>query len=116
MSETKLKPCPFCGGKATVDDDGQYQWVECESCGARAGIGRDDVGPDEAAWNKRFVCPDKNGKAVYAGDKVKWDLDAGIGILSMVGLQWVVMYPDGDYVEVESSEIELIESEAPNDK
>ncbi len=52
--EPKLKPCPFCGGEAMKDDDGQFQWYECKECGARAGIGRDDEGPNVRAWNRRL--------------------------------------------------------------
>ena len=29
MSE--LKPCPFCGGKAEIQVDGLYRWVECQN-------------------------------------------------------------------------------------
>lgn len=74
----KLKPCPFCGGKAKliggraytipeIDDNGAYvgadievepSWVECQSCHA---MGRDFCETDEdpenavAAWNKRVT-------------------------------------------------------------
>ncbi len=32
----ELKPCPFCGGKAEIEVDGMFRWVECknEHCGA----------------------------------------------------------------------------------
>ncbi len=49
----KLKPCPFCEGKAKEEGDGQFQWYECKDCGARAGIGGDDEGPNIKAWNRR---------------------------------------------------------------
>ena len=37
MSETKLKPCPFCGGKPVLlkHNDEDYYKVFCECCGAR---------------------------------------------------------------------------------
>lgn len=66
MSE--LKPCPFCGGEAFVNDDptgnggkphmsgnvglGRLWSVECDECGADAGFWQDrDVAID--AWNTR---------------------------------------------------------------
>ena len=66
MSE--LKPCPFCGGEAFVNDDptgnggkphmsgnvglGRLWSVECDECGADAGFWQDrDVAI--AAWNSR---------------------------------------------------------------
>ena len=66
MSE--LKPCPFCGGEAFVNDDptgnggkphtsgnvglGRLWSVECDECGADAGFWQDrDVAI--AAWNTR---------------------------------------------------------------
>ena len=37
MSETKLKPCPFCGGEPVLlkHNDEDYYKVFCECCGAR---------------------------------------------------------------------------------
>lgn len=30
-----IKPCPFCGGKATFDhDDNGWNWIFCTQCGA----------------------------------------------------------------------------------
>lgn len=35
MDEIKLKPCPFCGGKAVFKDiDSSCSYVRCEKCGA----------------------------------------------------------------------------------
>jgi len=31
----KLKPCPFCGGKASIEICGDMSWVQCEHCGAK---------------------------------------------------------------------------------
>ncbi len=53
MAKIKLKPCPFCGGKAKEEGDGQQMWYECRSCGARAGIDFEDEGPNIKAWNRR---------------------------------------------------------------
>lgn len=57
-AEPKVKPCPFCGGHATVEKaDGEISsaWVECDRCGART---RKHFGQDKAdraitAWNRR---------------------------------------------------------------
>lgn len=60
MGEIKLKPCPFCGGKAEFaigeeyreEQGGGGEWIECSSCGAEtAYFGT----PERAAeaWNKR---------------------------------------------------------------
>ncbi len=47
----ELKPCPFCGGKAQLEndtgwnDEGYWEWIECCSCGACA--------DNKEKWNKR---------------------------------------------------------------
>ena len=62
MSELmeKLKPCPFCGGKAILNGDPRvnFAFCECEKCGARTNTVRislqycaNDVAI--AAWNRR---------------------------------------------------------------
>ena len=60
MSETALKPCPFCGsvniglcssfGDATTDEN--YVNVECVSCGAQGATKLGEIRAAEA-WNKR---------------------------------------------------------------
>ncbi len=59
----ELPTCPFCGthpdtlkGFACCPND------DCEIVG---------LGIPIAAWNRRFVCPDSNGKAVFAGNEVR---------------------------------------------
>jgi Lar family restriction alleviation protein len=49
MSE--LKPCPFCGGEATIQPEGDYHEIHCDGCG----IELDRRTYDEAvtAWNAR---------------------------------------------------------------
>lgn len=60
MGEIKLKPCPFCGGKAKFALGERYReehkqsndWIECSSCSVETAYF--DT-PEEAAeaWNKR---------------------------------------------------------------
>lgn len=52
----EIKPCPFCGNKASYWEDNQYQdrhVIECQYCGAhkRSEYGYDSVLRD---WNRRF--------------------------------------------------------------
>ena len=56
MSDVKLRPCPFCGGRAVLTED-RYAYggapfkVECQNCGAN----RTDYERGEAVggWNRR---------------------------------------------------------------
>ena len=53
MAETKLLPCPFCGGEATTYvayDDGYY--VCCDECGCGLPVYITEADAIEA-WNKR---------------------------------------------------------------
>jgi Lar family restriction alleviation protein len=46
-----LKPCPFCGGRATLEGRGYY-WGECNSCGAMT-RGSEDKQKAIEEWNRR---------------------------------------------------------------
>ena len=48
----ELKPCPFCGGKATAYICGRIFVVECESCGTSSD-GFDSKKEAVEAWNRR---------------------------------------------------------------
>ena len=60
----KLRPCPFCGGEACIEDiseldDMDVIWmIVCDECGGSASFGMDgcDATKDEAitAWNRRY--------------------------------------------------------------
>ena len=52
----ELRPCPFCGGKAELEDLGWPHHVYCTACGARVtSILYDEEGDQEAIekWNRR---------------------------------------------------------------
>ena len=56
--ETELKPCPFCGGRAELHEEGNYCLVKCTQCGAETGIVRMSLKycANEKvieAWNRR---------------------------------------------------------------
>ena len=57
MTEQKLKPCPFCGGKARIERTDcigsiNYHYGYCIQCGARTDEYATKKGAIEA-WNKR---------------------------------------------------------------
>lgn len=74
MKTPDLKPCPFCGGEATMEDNaGEYPifdeigmvsdsefraadqfWVECDTCRTICGLSESET---EAAsiWNRRVA-------------------------------------------------------------
>ena len=52
----KLKPCPFCGGEAKLEDMGFPHHVYCTNCGARVtgrGFGEDGEADAIRKWNQR---------------------------------------------------------------
>jgi len=71
----KNEMCPFCGGDDIHIDDHAHEedslkyiaW--CDDCGCSRD-GKPTESEAIAAWNKRFVDYDKDGKAVFAGDEV----------------------------------------------
>ena len=59
----KLKPCPFCGGRAHIedisepDDMGPIWMILCKKCGASASFGMDGCDATQVetvdSWNRR---------------------------------------------------------------
>ena len=52
MQDVKLKPCPFCGGKAAAWESTFCVWkVFCTECGANITLNKDENA--DVLWNKR---------------------------------------------------------------
>ncbi len=54
----ELKPCPFCGGKSSLNDNSSSSYVHCEKCGATGesfNISKKYSSDEKAAeaWNRR---------------------------------------------------------------
>jgi hypothetical protein len=88
----ELKRCLHCGNEELTVNIGEtpkangpprYDFtfvpranVICQACGTSTTIfeGKNAVAEAIAAWNRRYVCPDKHGKAVFEGNKVKYEI------------------------------------------
>lgn len=55
--EVKLQPCPFCGGKATIERMGSIRAsmiITCEDCGCRLETNEVfGMRPENCQWNYR---------------------------------------------------------------
>lgn len=56
----ELKPCPFCGGRASVSFLYNTALITCDRCGATAkqignqfGVGAKEIAKAREAWNRR---------------------------------------------------------------
>ena len=67
----RLKPCPFCGGKARVMKMGFPHWIYCEECGAKIHAGTTDERDSMRAWNKRAITE----PAIVPVAEIKFDKD-----------------------------------------
>lgn len=54
MTETKLKPCPFCGGEANIAKGQIEFWAYCPHCGAQTEFYETEREAAEA-WNTRPI-------------------------------------------------------------
>ena len=60
MNEQNLKPCPFCGGRAKLEDyglNGNFVVVHCLDCGAMTRLFAKGIRLGETAfdaWNRRI--------------------------------------------------------------
>ena len=56
--DEKLKPCPFCGGKAYIDGERHWWVVVCDACKCRLGENNAEFETKEEAieaWNTRAI-------------------------------------------------------------
>ena len=99
MSE---KLCPYCGSEPNTI-------VEFAFCPNReCPIGMLMMGIED--WNRRFVCLDKNGDKVFAGDEAKGQTDGGWnrGKVLYSKPYWCYGLRDADGFHKIFGEIELI--------
>lgn len=64
--EEQLKPCPFCGGKARIENRFNWWWVACSNGRNKCKVDCHTIqfdSPDKAAevWNKRFEFEEWHG-------------------------------------------------------
>ena len=52
MSDTRLRPCPFCGGEAKIVKTSSAIWTKCVDCNASSGCRPTEKEVVEA-WNRR---------------------------------------------------------------
>lgn len=66
---TELKPCPFCGGKAKIQDKHYPHYIYCEECGASVHgklfgyTDKIDIQISIEAWNRRARAKEKEPAA-----------------------------------------------------
>lgn len=93
--KSELAACLHCNGAAMEDftfvgrREETKHYIFCQGCGAQTGLYKTKA---EAitAWNRRYVCPDKHGKAVYAGDGVMVAGETGRIVFCSERLAWCV--------------------------
>lgn len=105
---TDLLSCPFCGSKAELVSEHVSWQVRCtggQQCATWPVTRWRDKNIVVAAWNRRFVCLDKNGDKVFAGDEVKLH-GTSVGRVVMYELEWVI--DTGVFVPFLPKEIELV--------
>ncbi len=84
----ELRGCAHCGSMAVKN--GYYAKVQYYGCG-NGGCPLKVVAATREQWNRRYVCPDKNGKAVYSNSIItgSWGgLVVGECDLHFEGFQW----------------------------
>ena len=106
------KLCLHCGGEAKGSDYGGGDLnplgvdIYCTECPARMHWTDNNLEQWHwDIWNRRFICLDKNGEKVYAGDRVKTpDYKGKVDCLGGICIE----SEDGHLHHVWPSEIELV--------
>jgi Lar family restriction alleviation protein len=70
----ELKPCPFCGGTARIDEGMRgYPCILCGTCGASSDYAStDDVSEAISAWNTRHGHSPDAGKLGEDAARYRW--------------------------------------------
>ena len=64
MNDTKLKPCPFCGGKAEIFfDDYKKYLIQCSNCSAFVGIEIENGVELKDGWRATFGTEEQAAEA-----------------------------------------------------
>jgi hypothetical protein len=72
--EPELKPCPCCGGKATLMDRPSF-YVECIKCGLRTSEDSDSFTEPIEMWNRREYTTNESKVAIQ--DTTKTNFNTG---------------------------------------
>lgn len=88
MSNIQLKPCPFCGGKAILDEDldcfySGWKSVHCKNCHAKTDADKDERIAIQN-WNNR--ADDVVSKSAY--DRLMWEYETALEQLRVIRLSF----------------------------
>ena len=64
-----MLPCPFCGGKALLDEDTGWKAVECEKCGMHGGVAL-EAGDAITEWNRRAPLDSQQERKPLTGSQI----------------------------------------------
>lgn len=113
----KLKVCPFCNGNAIADSNHPQNGYTARCAGeCEAEIWGGSLEKAINDWNRRFVCLDKDGAKVFAGDEFNFNSKGRPPIKlhfvwSKQRLRWLYENDQSDtWIPKSSDNITLIES------
>lgn len=108
-----LATCPYCGNDkpdiTTVEALAMTLTDNDSVACTTEGCPIEGVKMLVSQWNKRYVCPDKHGNPVYAGDKVYWGSEK---VIATVSLQPTAKLKKTGLVVGISNNVELVQATA----